>query len=155
MNIVGDVIGINTWIAEWTPTGRRIEGVGYAVSSDEVRARLPLLKDGYQAKCGRTTVRANSYREIPVRAVEGGSLRYSYQIVDDTATQDLDINFVLLDSRGEIAAFEERVKSGEGTLELAEGIYTIVFDNSYSLFTSKDIEFWYDVVPPGWSRAGE
>ena len=33
----------------------------------------------------------------------------------------------------------KRVKSGEGTLELAEGTYTLVFDNSYSLFASKDI----------------
>ena len=155
INQEGEVLGVNTWGPERTPSGRRIEGVGYAVSSDEVRARLSLLKDGYQAKCGRTTVSANSYREIPVRAVEGGSLRYSYQIVDDTATQDLDIDFVLLDPRGEVTAFEEKVKRGMRTLQLSKGTHTLVFDNSYSLFTSKEIVFRYDVVPPGWSRSGE
>lgn len=155
INLEGKVVGVNTWRPEIGSDGRRVEGIGYAVSSNELRDSLPLLKDGYQAKCGRTTVSANSYREIPVRAVEGGSLRYSYQIVDDTATQDLDIDFVLLDPRGEVAAFEEKVKRGMRTLQLSKGTHTLVFDNSYSLFTSKEIVFRYDVVPPGWSRSGE
>ncbi len=155
VNLEGKVIGVNTWRPEIGNDGRRIEGIGYAVSSNELRDSLPLLKDGYQAKCGRTTVSYNSYHEVPVRAVEGGSLRYSYQIVDDTATQDLDIDFVLLDPRGEVAAFEEKVKRGMRTLQLSKGTHTLVFDNSYSLFTSKEIVFWYEVVPPGWSRSGE
>ena len=35
-NSQGQVIGVNTWRPEVTSSGRRIEGIGYAISSNEV-----------------------------------------------------------------------------------------------------------------------
>ena len=145
----GEVLGVNTWIAERTPSGRRIEGVGYAVSSDEVQNSLPILQDGYQAVCDRVTVEDGTYLEVPVIAVQDGRLRYSFRVLEEDG-DDLDINFALVDPQGNGVVWEEEVKSGKRTLELSRGVYRLIFDNSYSLVRDKHIEFEYELLPPGW-----
>ena len=150
INLEGKVVGVNTWRPEIGSDGRRVEGIGYAVSSNELRDSLPLLKDGYQGVCDTVNVSASTFHEISVRAVEGGSLEYYFHVVEGSG-ENVDITFVHLDPYGRAVAFEERVKRGEGTLELAEGTYTLVFDNSFSVLTSKDISFVYEMWPPGWS----
>ena len=43
---LGQVVGINTFKFEWSPTGRPTEGLGFAVSTVTVSAYLPALKAG-------------------------------------------------------------------------------------------------------------
>ena len=46
INLQGEVVGINTWRREETPSGRAIQNIGFAVSSNTVRDLLPALVAG-------------------------------------------------------------------------------------------------------------
>ena len=116
INLEGQVIGVNTW----GPIDR--EGIDFAVSSDELRDRLRLLQHGYQAVCDVVTVKDKQILEVPVRAVELGSLRYSFGVLEESE-EDLDITFSLVDSLGQIVVLEERVKGSRLTIPLPRGTH--------------------------------
>ena len=75
INLEGKVVGVNTWRPEIGSDGRRVEGIGYAVSSNELRDSRPeCLSAGYQGVCDSVNVSASTFHEISVRAVEARSL---------------------------------------------------------------------------------
>ena len=63
--------------------------------------------------------------------------------------QNIDVTFFILAPTGNAVAFHERVKGGEGRIVAQEsGRYTLVVDNSFSIFTSKDVTLFYGIMPP-------
>ena len=65
-------------------------------------------------------------------------------------SSNLDINVELIDPLGAQLGRWSKVDSlsGEATARNT-GVHTMLFDNSYSLFTSKDVDLRYRVVPQG------
>ena len=150
---MGEVVGVNTWRPDLGVSGRRYEGIGYAVSSNELWDSLPALVDGYRVGCYLIAIEAGGTEIVSLRTVEGTSLNYSFKVLDDTQSQDLDINLLLLDPNGNVLATEERMKNGRGNLKAeVAGTYTLMFDNSFSWLTLKTVVYSYEAIPPGWSN---
>ena len=148
INTEGEVIGVNSWRPEGPLSdGRRIEGIGYAISSNVVRKFLPALRAGYNADCISFNVPAEEYYQLPFNVEAGTEIKYFF-VVNEDEFQDVDVTFLVFDPSGKAVVFHERVKNGEGsTVTRDSGQYTLVVDNSFSLFTSKDITLAYDVIP--------
>ena len=148
INTKGEVIGVNSWRPEATLSeGRRIEGIGYAISSNVVRKLLPALRAGYNSDCKSFNVPAEEYYQLPFDVETGTEIRYSFAVHEGIG-QDIDVTFVVLDPSGKAVVLHERVKNAQGSIVTRDsGRYTLVVDNSFSLFTSKDITLAYDVIP--------
>ena len=153
INSMGEVVGVNTWRPDVGAGGRRVEGIGYAVSSNELRTALPALMAGYRVGCYQVEIKASDTQKVLLRAHRGATLNYRFEVVDDTQDQNLDVNLHLLDPSGSTLAIEERVKNGGGSLTVEHaGTYALVFDNSFSLFTPKTVVYSFEIVPPGWGN---
>ena len=148
INTKGEVIGVNSWRPEVTLSeGRRIEGIGYAISSNVVQKLLPALRAGYNADCKSLNVPAGESYQLPFDVEAGTEIRYLF-VINEDEFQDVDVTFSVLDPSGKAVVFDERVKNAEGSMVTRDsGHYTLVFDNSFSLLTSKDITLAYDVIP--------
>ena len=74
----------------------------------------------------------------------GSRLEYQFR-------SDLDIDVRLLDPMGAKLVGWGRVESfsTQSTTATMTGVYALVFDNSFSLMTSKSVDLTYRVVPPG------
>ena len=74
---------------------------------------------------------------------EGARFKFQFR-------SDLDINVALLDPFGNTLSYLRRADSwsSETTAE-ATGVHSLVFDNSFSVVTSKSVNLTYRVVPPG------
>ncbi len=147
INTKGQVIGVNTWRPENTESGRRVEGIGYAISSNVVQKLLPALRAGYNADCKFLNVPAGESYQLPFDVEAGTEIRYLF-VINEDEFQDVDVTFLVLDPSGKAVVFDERVKNGEGSMVTRDsGRYTLVVDNSFSLLESKDITLAYDVIP--------
>ena len=84
----------------------------------------------------------------------------AYSITIDLSTRyrlefdlrsDLDLNFRLIDPKGNRIGNWDRITVLNGYSHTAgsTGIYELVFDNEFSLFAPKTVDFRYRVIPPG------
>ena len=88
-------------------------------------------------------VPAGSDYKVNVAMQVGSKMEYRF-------TGDLDINFELIDPLGAQLGRLSRVEHLNGDVTAAvKGVYTLRFDNSFSLLTSKNIDLTYRVVPQG------
>ena len=63
---------------------------------------------------------------------------------------DLDLNFIIRDPLDNVVYQSDRVFNDEGRVTAnRSGRYTLVFDNGFSLFASKNVTIAYRVVPAG------
>ena len=144
INREGYVVGINTWRPEETSTGRAIQNIGFALSSDSGRSRLSALKAGWISDFADVLLIAGETHQVVLKADAGAEIGYRFTLRRD------DLNFRILDPSGDVVAEEVRVEGAEGSVTAkTTGQYTLVFDNTFSLFTSKDVDFAYAVMPPG------
>ena len=131
-----------------TQSGRRIQGIGYAISSNGVTNILLWLKAGLYQDCQFFNLPTVDTYELSFALEEGTEVRYSF-IVHEDPNQNIDVTFFILAPTGNAVAFHERVKGGEGRIVAQEsGRYTLVVDNSFSIFTSKDVTLFYGIMPP-------
>ena len=148
INPEGQVVGINTRRPDTTPSGRPIQNIGYAISSNFARFWLPYLMAGYKTDTLTFTVSAGELHEIAFNAGPGTEFSFSWDA-------DLDLNFRISDPSGRWVADELRVESGEGSLVTdATGLYSLVFDNTFSILTPKTVTLYYVIAPPGLSKSG-
>ena len=89
-------------------------------------------------------LKAGETHQVVLKADAGAEIGYRFIL------QRNDLSFILLDHSGNVVAEEVRVEGAEGSVTAkTTGQYTLVFDNTFSLFTSKDVDFAYAVMPPG------
>ena len=84
----------------------------------------------------------DAYR-VTLSMSAGSSFEYRF-------VSDLDINVFFTDPFGAQIGRWERIKSiGKTRIGVeATGVHALVFDNSFSMFTSKSVDLTYRVVPP-------
>ena len=127
---------------DWTPSGRPITGINYAITSNFARDWLPDLTSGLKTDIASFEVQAGKTFEIPFDVKADTEFQYSF-----TANLDLDIR--ILDPSGRSVIEENRVESAEGSLVArSSGRYWLVFDNSFSIFADKRVDLAYLVTPP-------
>jgi S1-C subfamily serine protease len=142
INSSGMVVGVNTYGWEQTPDGRILEGIKFAVSSDVVQYVLQKLMNGYRSGFVVVTVPAGEVKRLSFEVREGWEIAYEF-------VTDLDVTAALIDPAGNVLTFHERQPSGSNSKVVsAPGTYVLLIDNSYSIFTSKDVNVWYQKVPP-------
>ena len=142
------MIGINTWgITE--SGGRSVQNINFAISSGAVQDWLPGLMAGVWIRNITVNVSAGRLHEIPLYVKKGWEISYRWKVVDESEDGVLDVNFVLYDLKGNPLAAHNREASGEGNFVVdVTGLYTLVLDNEFSLFTSKNITVDYWRFPP-------
>lgn len=57
----GDVLGINTYNYDWSFSGERVEGVGFAISQQSIQEILPGLKEGVRVEAPGPTPTATPF----------------------------------------------------------------------------------------------
>ena len=109
---------------------------------------MPWPEAGYNSDCEFFNVPAGDTYELSFELEEGAEIRYSFVLYKD-AGEDIDVTFYILAPSGNVVALHERVKDAEGIIVTRElGRYTLVADNSFSVFTSKKITLAYELFPP-------
>ena len=142
INSQGEVIGVNTLRPDETSSGRPIQNIGFAVQSDVVLSWLPSLTTGFDADYTFFNIKARETHDIPFDVRAGTEIHYSF-------STNLDLNFEISDPSGNFVETHHRVESAEGTIVAKDsGLYTLIFDNSFSIFASKDVTLNYAIVPP-------
>ena len=88
-------------------------------------------------------VGSRSNYEIPFDVQAGSTIEFEF-------ASDLDINFRVTDPLENTLYKSDRVFRDEGRIAArSRGRYTLIFDNGFSLFTSKAVSAKYRVIPPG------
>ena len=87
-------------------------------------------------------VSSGSEYRVTLGMTAGSKLEFNFR-------SDLDINVRLLDPTGDSLGSWDRVDrlNGISTTAETEGVYILVFDNSFSILTSKAVDLNYRVVP--------
>ena len=136
----GEVVGINTFKQFQHSDGRSAEALGFAIPVETVQEQVARLGQGvfvdefaFEVKPGR------AYPiEFPLQT--GTKLTYEFQ-------SDSDVNFRIYGPDGSELLFLERAYSAERTFTAnSSGIYTLEWENKYSIFTSKNVHFYYDLT---------
>ena len=142
INARGQAGSVNTRRAELAQSGRVVENINFAVSSDVVLAFLPYLMRGSRAGEILVTIPAGEFSHLTFDVSEGWQIQYEFQT-------DLDVSATGVDPSGNAIEAHEQAPSGQGTVRTSRpGIYALIFDNTYSLFTPKDVLVWYRKIPP-------
>ena len=137
----GQVVGINTRRPDETPSGRPIQNIGFAISSNFLRDSLPSLMNGLVVAHTLFKVPAGATHEIPLEVEAGAEVAYKWKA-------SLDLNFGISDPTGSFIVIRRRVESAEGTFVAnTSGRYSLVFDNTFSLFAQKTVNLKYAVAP--------
>ena len=85
-------------------------------------------------------VNAGKEYEVSFDMREGSTFNYAFK-------SDLDINALIVDPRGNMRASWDRVYQHEGSyIADTPGIHRMVFDNSFSLLTAKNVSLRYQVI---------
>ena len=144
----GQVMGINTWgITE--SGGRSVQNINFAISSSTVEDWLPGLMAGVWIRDITVNVPAGRSHEIPLYVKKGWEISYRWKVLDESEGGSLDVDFGLYDPKGNSLAAHNREPNGEGNFAVdVTGLHTLVFDNEFSLFTSKNIAVTYWRFPP-------
>ena len=126
----GQVIGINTFKSAVV----NVESQGFAIPVGTVREQVTRLEQGV-FEFGFEVKPWNVY-PIEFYLQTGAKLTYKFQ-------SDSDVNFRIYDPDGVELLFLERVFSAERTFTAkSNGIYTLEWDNRFSIFTSKNVRFY-------------
>ena len=142
INSQGQVVGINSWRSEETPSGRTVQNIGFAISSSFAQPRLFALAAGWVRDFISFEVSAREVYPIPLDLEEGATVNFKF-------TTTLDIDFRVIRPSGSVEREYVRVEGAEGSLVARiSGRYMLEFDNSFSILTSKTITLGYDVTPP-------
>ena len=97
---------------------------------------IPALTTSFKVGAGRVY-------EFPLDVQAGTIIEYSY-------AADSDFNFSIVDPRNNVLISRPRTLSDQGQVKADSlGRYTLVFDNGFSIITSKNVTLQYRVVPPG------
>ena len=140
----GNVIGINTSRKEHFGD-RPAENIGYAIASSTVSSYLPHLMNGLYELISEIHVPNGQFHEIRLNVADGTTISYQFKVADDTH----DIGFSVVGPAGELLTGGERVSEGEGSFQASRaGRYTILLDNSYSIFAEKLVILRYRVTRP-------
>ena len=140
INTGGQVVGINTYRPDET-AGRPIENIGFAISSNFVRGWLPSLINGFELGYTSLTVAAGSTHPITFDVEAGTEIGYNW-------VANLDLDFGISDPAGNFIVLRSPVESAEGSVVAAtSGRYTLIFGNTFSLFTAKNVRLVYRIIP--------
>ena len=148
VNSQGHVVGINTWVETRTVTGRPLQNINYALStqsSDFLDSYLPFAVDGGIRDSATLRLPARESYQISVEVEAGSQIKYWFELRLN------DLTFNVIGPDGVARLTETRVESSEGSITAdVAGAYTLVFDNEFSLLNAKDVDLVYIVLPPGW-----
>ena len=144
---------LHAQIAPWRDTlGRVVGKVKPAIIVLAVLA-LATAACGQEAEPIATPV---PFQSVTFEVQAGGEYRLSLEarsghLIEFRFNVDLDIDLIVLDPTGSEIGHWDRVESHSGIQKTAEhdGIYTLIFDNSFSFFTPKSVQVDYRVVPSG------
>ena len=142
INAEGKVVGVNTLRPDQTSSGRPIQNIGFAITSNLIRDWLPSLMSGLDADTTSFTVTAGNSHEIPFDVEAGTEVRYSFNTT-------LNVKFRIIGPAGDIVVDRGRVERAEGMVVAdVSGRYALIFDNEFSFLAAKMIELTYTIVPP-------
>ena len=142
INSRGQVVGVNTMRPDETASGRPIQNIGFAITSNFAWSWLGELAGGLKTDFIYFEVPAGETYEIQSDVKAGTEIKYNF-------TANLDLNFGIFDPSGRLVAEEVRVESAKGSVVArGPGRYRLVFDNSFSLFATKTVNLEYWVEPP-------
>ncbi len=154
INSQGHVVGINTARVDDPVhdlkdprSGRNIENIGFAIPSNLVLSWLPALKSGFVSDAVAFEVQARETRTqgFSFNLSSGTRLSYDFHVYED-----VDISFRVFDPAAKLVVDKPKVKQEKGEMKAtSSGQFTMVFDNTYSLFKSKKVGLAYMIVPPG------
>ena len=136
-SLTGEVVGINTFKQFQHSDGRGAEALGFAIPAATVQEQVSRLREGVYVEGFDFEVQAREEVPISFSLLSGSRLRYDF-------TSDLDINFRIYGPDGSALSSQERTFSADGTITAdTEGVYTLLWDNSFSLFTDKVVKLSY------------
>ena len=143
----GQVMGINTFVITESG-GRPVQNINFAISSSTVGDWLASLMAGALIQKISVNVPAGRSYEIPLYVKKGWEIGYRWKVSDESEGGLLDVNFELYDPKGNSLAAHDREPDGEGKFVVdVAGLHTLVFNNEFSLFTSKNIAVVYWRLP--------
>ena len=130
-SLTGEVVGINTFKQFQHSDGRGAEALGFAIPAATVQEQVSRLREGVFVEGFAFEVKAGEEVPISFSLLSGSRLRYDF-------TSDLDINFRIYGPDGSELSSQVQTFSAGGTITAdTEGVYTLLWDNSFSLFTDK------------------
>ena len=136
-SLTGEVVGINTFKRFQHSDGRGAEGLGFAISAATVQQQVSRLGEGVFVEELDFEVRAGEEFQFSRPLLSGSRLRYDF-------TSDLDINLRIYGPDGSELSSQDRTFSADGTISAdIEGNYTLLWDNSFSLFANKVVTLSY------------
>ena len=143
INSQGLVIGVNTWRAEDTPSGPNIENIAYAIPPNVVHNWLPALKAGFVADAAIFEVKEGNRYVLPLNLPAGARLSYQFQT-------NHDLKYGISDPSGYWVVSLDGPRVGQAKEEIkttSSGQYTLVFDNTFSIFQAKTVQLRYMIIP--------
>ena len=148
INSQGQVIGINSWRADDIEKERNVENIGLAIPSNFVHRWLPVLKAGAVLEKTTFELKAAGSEEEKRRELAfdlAAGTRLSYRFV-----ANLDLEFGISGPSFNWVMDKVKVENADAEIKATNsGRYTLVFDNSSSVFASKTVNLVYMIVPPG------
>ncbi len=145
VNQDGEVVGINTWRPDQDTSGRSLQNIGFAQTSDSALDYLPFLMDGGIVDTEYVRLIAGESHQVSLEVEAGSTIEYGFSLRLN------DLSFAILEPSGEVLIAESRVEEASGEVNAdVTGTYTLVYDNSFSVLNAKDVSLWYAVMPPGW-----
>ena len=136
-SLTGEVVGINTFKRFQHSDGRGAEALGFAIPAATVQEQVSRLREGVFVAVSNFEVEAGEEFQFSFPLLSGSRLRYDF-------TSDLDINFRIYSPDGSELSSQDRTFSAGGTITAdTEGVYTLLWDNSFSLFTDKVVTLSY------------
>ena len=136
-SLAGEVVGINTFKTKEID----IEGQGFAIPVATVREQVSRLREGVFVEELNFEVKAGEESPIPFQLYAGESLQYSF-------VSDLDVNFRIYGPDGSELLRWDRTFSADGTIMAdTAGVYTLLWDNTFSVLTGKEVTFAYAIEP--------
>ncbi len=151
VNSQAQVVGVNTWRADDKPSDRNVENIAYAISSNVVLKWLPALKAGFVADAATLEIKAGDPYMLRLNLADGSRFSYWFEM-DQPNQSNLDLKHGISDPSGNwiVSLDGPRVKQAKREIKISgSGQYTLVFDNTFSIFEAKTVQVGYMIIPPG------
>ena len=140
-SLTGEVVGINTFKEFEHPDGRAAEALGFAIPAETVREQVSRLREGVFVEELVFEVKAGEEFPLTFQLFAGESLQYAF-------VSELDLYFRVYGPDGSELLRSDRTFSADGTIMAdTDGAYTLLWDNTFSIFTSKEVTLAYAIEP--------
>ena len=134
-SLSGEIIGINTFKMLKHPDGSGAERLAFAIPAPRVREHVLSLENGLIVDQIAFEVLAGEEHLLQFDMNDGAMLDFGFE-------SDLDINFRVYGPDQSELLSRDRIEFGSWYISAdLDGTYTLLFDNSFSLFTSKHVTF--------------